>query len=331
MTPRTFILTGGRQRKGALQKREWHRHEKGIVLEVDVTTRSVTTRVEYESPLDARPADDPAILFKSGTIADGKLYVPTQTEVLVYELGSFARVGYLSLPMFNDVHHVLPTSRGTLLVAVTGLDLIVETSLEGELLWERSVIGEDTWSRFSRDTDYRKVLTTKPHRAHPNFVFELDDAVWATRFEQKDAVCLTAEAKPLSVGVERPHDGVVHGTAVWFTTVNGHVVQVPRDGSPARDWDLNRIVGARKALGWCRGLHVIDERRVVVGFSRLRPSKIRENLHWVAHQFGAAHTAGALPSRIALFDLERGTMDWEINVEDHGMNVLFSILPVSED
>lgn len=42
------------------------------------------------------------MLFKAGTIQDGKLHVSTQTEILTYELPGFRQVKHLSLPCFND-------------------------------------------------------------------------------------------------------------------------------------------------------------------------------------------------------------------------------------
>ncbi len=70
----------------------------------------------------------------------------------------------------------------------------MEVTPEGEILREWSVIGEDTWARFSRQIDYRKVPTTKPHRSHPNFAFLLEGDIWTTRCDQKDAICLTGRA-----------------------------------------------------------------------------------------------------------------------------------------
>lgn len=77
----------------------------------------------------------------------------------------------------------------------TGLDMVVRVTPEGRVLEEWDVLLEPAWQRFSRDIDYRKIVSTKPHRSHPNFVFELGDEVWVTRFEQRDAICLTAPQK----------------------------------------------------------------------------------------------------------------------------------------
>lgn len=324
-----YLVVGGQQRPDAVSRPEWERHQKGVILAVEPATGKGEVLVEYVSPAEAIPAEEPyAILFKAATLAGDRLYACTQTEVLVYELPGFAPVGYHSLPRFNDLHHVLPTARGTLLVANTGLDSVLELSASGEVQREWGVLGQDPWDRFDPAVDYRRLPTTKPHAAHPNYVFLAGGEIWATRFEQRDAVCLTRPGGRIEIAVERPHDGVVRGERVYFTTVDGHVVVARWASEKVEEVvDLNAIVGGDLALGWCRGLAVLDERRVVVGFSRLRPTKFRENVRWVKHRLGLRATRGNLPSRIACFDLAARRLLWEQNVEELGMSVLFSIHP----
>ena len=129
---------------------------------------------------------------------------------------------------FNDLHHVVPDSSGNLLVTSTGLEMVVRVTPDGEILDQWNVLGEDPWEKFSRDTDYRKVDSTKPHRSHPNFAFELDGNIWATRFYQRDAVCLSDPSKRIDIGVQAPHDGLVRNGSIHFTTVDGHIVIVSR-------------------------------------------------------------------------------------------------------
>jgi len=82
-----------------------------------------------------------------------------------------------------------------------------------------------------------------------------------------------------------------------------------------------------KTLGWCRGIHVLDNDRVLIGFSRVRPSKIRENLRWVKHRVGLREDAGMMGTRIACYDLKRGVHEWDIDLEQFDLNAVFSILP----
>ena len=327
-----LYVIGGQQKCGAHFKDEWNFYQLSLVAEVSFTDGVREICAEYTSPPEARPDKDPSILFKAGTLVDDMLYVCTQTEVMVFQLPDFERIGYTSLPCFNDLHHVRPNSEGNLLVVNTGLDMVHEMTMEGKVLREWDVLGGDPWERFSRTVDYRKVATTKPHRSHPNYVFQTGEDVWVTRFEQRDAICLTREDKRIPIDIERPHDGVVRGDAVYFTTVDGHVVVAnTADCCVDRVIDLNRINGGNRALGWCRGLTVIDDAHVIVGFSRLRPSKFRENVRWVQYRFGKRAWAGDLPTRIALYNLNSRELCWEHNLEEHGINAVFSIHPIAED
>jgi hypothetical protein len=206
---RPLYVLGGQQRspRSVLdQDQEWYDYQKGIILHVDPRSSAVKTCVEYVSPPDTCAPGSPS-LFKAGTIRGDILYVCTQTEVLVYSLPKFDRVAHISLPCFNDVHHVCPTPDGNLLVAISGLDMVVEVSLCGDVLREWDVLGNCPWTRHSREIDYRKGISTKPHPSHPNYVFCVDDEIWVTRFEQRDAICLNRPNRKIEIGIERVHDG----------------------------------------------------------------------------------------------------------------------------
>ena len=100
--------------------------------------------------------EDPAILFKCGTLDGDRLYVSTQTEVLVYSVPDFTLDAYVSLPCFNDVPIMLRPSRdGHLLVANSGLDMVLEITSDGEFLRLWNTLGEESgrgvrqWRRLS--------------------------------------------------------------------------------------------------------------------------------------------------------------------------------------
>jgi hypothetical protein len=321
-----FYVAGGRLRSTVFRKlEEWQSCEQALVIELDPANNQSRACVEYVSPPEVCPDELPAILFKSATLRGNKLYTCTSTEVLVYELPSFRLLHYISLPCFNDLHHVSPSEQGTLLVVVTGLDMVVEITNAGTMVREWNVLGEDPWARFSRQTDYRKVPTTKPHKSHPNHVFELDHEVWVTRMQQRDAICLTTPGPRIDIAVQRPHDGYIFGDGIYFTTVDGHVVIANRKTLQIEQTiDLNQLSGQPgQALGWCRGVLPIDERYLWVGFTRVRPTKFVENVTWVR---GNAHRRK--PSHIALYDLERKTCEQEIELEPHGIGIVFSLLPL---
>jgi len=317
---------GGQQKKLGHNQTAWHAHGKGVIVKINARTGIVQTCLEYVTPPELCPDKDPSILFKAGTIIEDTLYACTTTEVLIYKLPAFEQIGFVSLPCFNDVHHVYPTPEGNLLVAVTGLDMVVETTPQGEVLQEWNVLGQDPWERFDPAVDYRKVLTTKPHHSHPNFVFQVGDDIWVTRFEQKDAICLTQPDRHIDIGVERLHDGIVYGSKVYFTAVDGHIIVANLENEQVENIvNLNDIANEKnRALGWCRSLYVIDEDHVIVGFSRLRPTKFRENLRWVRRQLGDKVTGNA-PTRISLFNLKQKKLIWEYSLEEAGINAIFSV------
>lgn len=187
----SLYVLGARQRDLLFRReKEWNLYESALILQLDTSLGKVRTCIEYTTPPEARASENSSIVFKSGTLVDNLLYACTSTEVMVFELPTFKRAGYVSLHCFNDVHHVTPSSDGALLAAVTGLDMVVKFTPEGKLLKGWSVLPEPLWSRFSPTTDYRKIESTKPHKSHPNFVFDLDGEIWATRFHQRDAICL---------------------------------------------------------------------------------------------------------------------------------------------
>ena len=320
-----LYVIGGQQRDlRALHNtsREWHGYHKGLVLRVNPNSKQATVVTEYVSPPEARPDGEASILLQSSTVYDGKLYSCTQTEVIIFDLPSLERVGYVSLPSFNDVHHVRPTSHGTILVANAGLDMVVEVTLDGETRRIWNVLGEDPWARFSSDIDYRKVLSTKPHRSHPNFVFCVGDDVWATRFQQGDALCLTDPSRRIKVSDDRIHDGVVHNGMVYFTTVTGNIVVAnPSTLRVEHIYELARLHPKETLLGWCRGIGFEDV-KLWVGFSRIRPTKIRENVAWAMRGFRQT-----LGTRVACYDLEDMRCLADIDLEPAGLNVIFSVLP----
>ena len=317
-----IYVIGGHVRQNLFRKlEEWQSCDKALIVQLDPGTQQSTPCVEYSSPPECCADDQPAILFKAASMRGATLYACTSTEVLAYKLPKFEQLLRISLPCFNDLHHVCPTSRDTLAIAVTGLDMVIEITEEGEVVREWNVLGEDPWSHFSRATHYRKVPTTKPHRSHPNHLFELNGELWVTRFEQRDAICLSAPGR-IDISVERPHDGLLFHDSLYFTTVDGHILVVDTKSLAVRQvYNLNRMhPEPRQILGWCRGLLPLDERYVWVGFTRVRPTKFKENLAWIKNA-GARHTA----SHIGLYDLLEQKCVREIALEPHGIGVVFSL------
>lgn len=321
----SVYAVGGEQRPGAGKgKYEWGHYLRGRILRVDLGSGDVEECVSYTSPPAVCPDEEPSILFKSATLEDGRLYACTTTELLTFELPTFRRVGYVSLPCFNDVHHVRPSPAGGLLVANTGLDMVVEVGPDGRVTREWTVADEAPWTRFSRNVDYRKMHSTKPHRAHPNHVFLFGGEIWATRCDRHDAVCLTADGR-IDVGTTLIHDGRVRGDTMYFTQVDGHLVEVEAaTRTVRRRIDLNLIAQRGMPLGWCRGLEVLDDDCMVVAFSRLRPTAWQEKLRWLGRWMGGSGL-GLLPTRLVVLDLTRRKVLARHNLENFGMHAVFSI------
>lgn len=327
-----LYILGGRERGVELRERtekhDWCLYKTALILEVDTETGAVQTCLEYESPREVRAGDRPAGNFHAGALVGDTLYACTTTEVLIYRLPGFRQIGYISLPCFNDVHHVTPSLDGNLLVVTTGLDMVVKITPQGETISEWSVIGEPPWTRFSSSIDYRKVGSTKPHAAHPNFVFELDDEVWATRAFKRDAICLNRPGKRIVMDGEMPHDGLVCGDQILFTGIDGKVVIVDRRTLQVCQMiDLRKIQDNGKEVlpAWCRGLLPVDERRMWVGFSRIRKTIFTENVRWVKTILREGTIVK--PTHIALFDVVSQQCLQEIDLESYGMNGIYGIFP----
>ena len=320
-----LFIAGGQQRSARSQVtglHDWCEYHKALLLAVDTCTGACHRAFEYTSPADAK-SHRQEVLFKTGSADEDTLYLCTQTEVLMYRLADLGQISRISLPCFNDLHHVRPAPDGRLLVANTGLDMVVLLDPDGSIARMWNVLGEDPWTRFSPDVDYRAV-DTKPHAAHPNHVFFVGDDIWVTRFHQRDAVCLTRPDRRIALDVGLPHDGVLHDERLYFTTVNGYVLIADPVTLRIEDTiDLNAIHGPDVQLGWCRGIFVRDG-QIWIGFSRLRSTKFRENVKWVVQGFRTA-----LPTRIARYDLANKQCISEINLERHGLNAVYGIFPAA--
>src|SRR6266496_6697065 len=131
---KSLFVTGGQQKALRSQltgAEDWCAYHKGIILSLDPKTGERRKSIEYFSPPEATSDERPEMLFKAGTVEGDRLYLCTQTEVMIYALPHFELLNYISLPCFNDVHHVRPTPNGNLLVANTGLDMVLLITKDG--------------------------------------------------------------------------------------------------------------------------------------------------------------------------------------------------------
>jgi hypothetical protein len=324
----TLWVVGGEQRVQFSKPKEWSQYRKAMV--VQVRDGRPERALEYQSPPEHCPDESPSHVFKAATFAGDTAYLCTQTEVLVCDLPSFRIRRVISLPCFNDLHHVAPAPDGRLFVAVTGLDAVAELTPEGELLRLVSVLGGSPWDRFSPDVDYRKVPTTKPHRSHPNFIFFLDGHPWVTRFNQRDAIPVDGvhSRPPFDAGsAEGIHDGHIRGNGLSFTTVGGCVVRFDLATGARTTFDLNTLSepDEDRPLGWCRGVLPCGGDQAWVGFSRIRYTTLRRNLSWIRHGFRETEHHRERPTRIALYDLGNLSLQRQVDLEPVQMGAVFSI------
>ncbi|ALC82136.1 MULTISPECIES: hypothetical protein [Bacillus] len=317
-----FYLVGAKLKPKILNN--WELYDKAIVLELELANHKhkINKAVEYNSPPAVCPDNNASISFTAATLSNQKLFVGTHTEVLVYNEKNFKIENYISLPMFNDIHHVKPRTNGNILVVNTGLDMVIELSPKGKVINCWNVLGNQPWERFNNSIDYRKVPSTKPHESHPNFAFEINGDIWVTRCLQKDAVCLTDSNKKISIGREWIHDGIVYNNKIYFTQIDGRVVIVNANTLKVeKEIDLVKISNHNMKIGYCRGIRPLNEEKILVGFSRVRPSrefKPDGTITWKGQY-------GHMPTRLACFDIVNQKLLWEINLEDYDLNAIYSI------
>ena len=318
-----ILVTGGIRRKNAAKLPEGRRVKSARLVRANLKTRSVHVVMRYEGNNVNYPNQTPNVLFTAGSLTDNELFLCTETEISIFEYPQIQLVRMVSYPFFQNVHHVVPIDK---YVAVTssGLDMVI--LLDRQSLRPVSfinVLGKDPWHRFSKDVDYRKVHSTKPHESHPNFTFSLNGEIWVTRFNQKDAMCLTRRGKRINIGVERVHDGQVHGDFIYFTTVNGCIVI-----ASARTLRIEEIIGLnaieslKQPLGWCRGLTVEGD-LACVGFSKLRDTPIRQNIKWA---LDFAKGKKLLRTRCVVYDLRRKKKIHELVMPSRAIDVIYGIL-----
>ena len=321
-----FILSGGITRAFGNLLGDGHGAKYAELAELNWDKKTIRTLIKYKTPSEYAADILPSIYFTSASIVEDKLFVGSTTQVFVYSYPSIQLVAEINHPWFNDVHHVTYIN-GIIYVASTGIDAILGFTIKGELVSQCHVSNPNPWYRRSSELDYRKIASTKPHDNHPNFIFELDGNIWATRFEQKDAVNTTDLTETITIGVERVHDGYIDSGSIFFTTVNGHIVEVDcTTRMVINDHDINKIDDRSAPLGWCRGL-CVKGNIAYVAFSKLRSTKIEQNLRWIKSVAkGNSQFSEALPARICKIDLGRSQLLDEFILPDSHMSIIFSVL-----
>lgn len=261
----------------------------------------------------------------SASIHDGILYIASPTRVLLYNWPSLTPIREVNSNLFNDVHHVT-VIKGKIYVVSTGLDAVLRFSMEGEFEEITSVVLEDIKQKFDLNTDYRLIGSLKPHASHPNFVFEMADGIWCTRFKQKDVINIKNRETIHLYDRAGMHDGFSFENKIYFTTVDGHIIELDATEKRVTNIvDINAIDGRGIPLGWCRGLFV-DKDFYYVGFSLLRTTKLIENLYWLKNTVKGEMPEKILPSRIIKIDRAKNKIVQEFEMKYPSLDMIFSIL-----
>jgi hypothetical protein len=112
---------------------------------------------------------------------------------------------------------------------------------------------------------------------------------------------------------------------MFFTLVDGRVAIASTDSLQVEQIvDLKTMDDPDALLGWCRGILPLSPSRWWVGFSRVRKTRFQENILWVKKVLKEGMREE--PTHVVLYDLESNSRVRRIDVEAHGMNVVFSIL-----
>lgn len=322
-----LILVGGQNSENLKKGEAWGAYKAGIIVRLNIDSGATEVLVEDSSRPDIiKDIPEIGTVYKAATLVDKLAFVCTTTELIVYDAQTWKEKQRISSPLFNDLHHVLPNSKGNYWVANTGLDNVIELDSEANVLNRYCTCAGEVPKSFA-DIDYRSVVSTKPHVTHPNYVFTIDNELYVTRFKQKDAICLTdTNRRPFQVRAGNIHDGLVNGDLLFFTSTNGWVTAFNiKSGAIELELDLNTLYKSKEPLGWCRGIEVLENGNLVVGFSRLRPTKFRENVDWVSKGIGFNKKLSPMATRVAIININERTIENEFCVEGVGMNAIFSI------
>jgi len=321
-----IIVTGGIYPRNweAIQKERnenFIRFSEGIILIIDWNEGRVTHEISYVSPQDIR---NPSMMFKCGEVYNNNLNVVTNSEIVTYDIATWEIRHRITHPSFNDLHAVMEES-GTYWVVNTGLEMVQRVTPSGEIVQEYNLVPQqNTWERFDRSVDYRKIGSTKPHYIHANHIFRNNNDYFVTRMLQKDAVSIYNSSTKFNIIVGNPHDGIKYKGKIFFTTTNGHaVIFDDKYADPPSVFNLRQLLSKSnmKLDGWCRGIFPFGKHSILVGFTQLRKTKFNEFASWVRH---LGNTPA--PSRIVEFDLENGRAIKEFILPNKKEMAIFSIL-----
>jgi len=323
MAAETFIVTGARRSAAEFSMDNLAESYQAVLCEVDFERGVVLRSYVEDKPDPAISVQAYSASFRGCSRYGNTLYSCTHSEIVEFEIDNFTVKNRITLPVFNDLHHVMRSENG-LIFASTGIDHVGMIEAAQTRLYP--VLPQGDYAEVDPRADYR-VICTKPHKAHPNHVFRIDGQLWVTRFEQRDAVRLDNFDERLAVEVERPHDGLVVDNRVYFTTVNGAIVVF--DAKSRRRLEVHDLTQLQRnpKMGWCRGIEVVGD-CAYVGFSTIRKTRSMDNLSFLTDRFMQWRDGllNAAPARIMKYDLRRRKIVSEMRFRHSELGIMFSIL-----
>lgn len=296
------------------------RFDNAQLLVIDWDSGECINEINYRSPESSL---NPSLMFKVCDVVDDLVIPVTNSEIVIYDKHDFKVKNVITHPSFNDLHSVKKID-DLYYVVNTGLEILQVVNEQAEIIEEINIASTETWSRFSKDIDYRKIGSTKPHEVHFNNVFSIGDDIFVTRLAFKDAVNIRDEQDKFDIEVGSPHDGVLFNDKVYFTTTNGHLIIFDAK-SRRREMvvDINEKLekSGLKPGGWCRGVLPLSETRILIGYTQLRHTKFKEFISWAKNMGGTP-----APTRILELDIESGLIEKEFYYPGASGSALFSIV-----
>ncbi len=327
MSNRLFV-TGGQFRPPGALRMEGRYYQEAQLVALDLASGEFESLVTLSGGGDHYPPEHPNQLFTAPAMEDGVLWLPSETEIFKYRLPTLTLEACYSHTCFNNIHSVAVFG-DELAVTSTGLDNVVFLNKhDGRVMRIANAEGKDPWHRFSHDIDYRREYSTRPHDAHPNFVFRLGENYWVTRCTHEDAVNLDDTSQSIDVAQGDDisvHDGLDYGDYIVFTRVDGFLVfcdktslQVAKVVDPFQH-ERNR------PIGWCRGLH-INGSMCYIGYSRIRKTRMKSKLKYLAS--GNFEFASGQSALIVAFDLEKLAIERIYRAPEGVVDAIYGILAV---
>jgi hypothetical protein len=322
-----LLISGGCLRPNGFELGEGKYYGKASLVSLDLQSGQFEQVLSKSDGGANYPAEHPNQQYTAACLDGDTLWLPTDTEILQYQLPQMKQVNCFSHPCFHNIHSV-HVFGDELAVTSTGLDNVVMLDkTSGEIKRIINTQGKDPWHRFDAETDYRLVHSTRPHDSHPNYVFKLKDKLWVTRCTQEDAVCLDDMSQKIDITGSDSisvHDGLWWNGKLVFTRVDGLLVICdPETGKVTENHDPF-AAHRNRPIGWCRGLY-IDGDMFYIGYSRLRKTNLKSKLKFLSQgnfRYGSGNN-----SLVVAYNMKTKKVEQVFESPEGMIDAIYGILP----